>query len=147
MLTDARTTFGLPVALNTGGAGTYVIGDQIDLTAFPVDQGVGIPFYWYTATAVAATSGGSATATFQLVTADDDALTSNPVVMLTSPTIPVAEMTVNKFLFAAVIPFGDYKRYMGIRQVTGTAAFTAGSIRSFLTQEPDRWRPYPEGLN
>ena len=147
MLIDSRTTFGLPVALNTGGADTYVIGDQIDLTAFPVDQGVGIPFYWWVAVAAAATSAGSATATFQLVTAENAALTTNPVVMMTTPTFTVASMTLGKFLFAAPIPFGDYKRYMGIRQVTGTAAFTAGSINSFLTQEPDRWRPYPEGLN
>ena len=147
MLIDLRSTFGLPVALNTGGADTYVIGDQIDLTAFPVDQGVGIPFYWYVATAVAATSAGSATGTFQLVSADNAALTSNPVVHMVTPTFTVASMTVNKFLFAAPIPFADYKRYLGIRQVTAVAAFTAGSINSFLTQEPDRWRAYPEGNN
>lgn len=144
MLTDKLNTFGLPVTLNTGGADTYVIGDQINMLAFPVNQGVGVPFYWYVATSAAATSGGSATLALELVTAEDAALTTSPVVLMRTPVFPVAELTAYKFLFAAPIPFAEYKQFLGIRQVTGVAAFTAGSINSFLTQEPDQWRAYPE---
>jgi hypothetical protein len=145
MLIDKLNTFGLPVALNTGAAGTYVIGDQINLGPSPVNQGVGIPYYWYIATAVAATSADStATATFQLVGADNAALTTNPVVLMQTPAFIVTAMPANRFLFTAAIPFAQYKQFLGIRQVTGVQAITAGSIRSFLTQEPDQWRAYPE---
>jgi len=147
MLSDARTTFGLPVALHTGGTGTQVIGDQIDLRVAGIDQGVGYPLYWYLATSAAAASGGAATVTFQLVTADNAALTTNPVVIQQTAAFPVANLGAGRFLYAGSIPFGLYSRYMGMRQVTGTAALTTGSVFSYLTQEPDRWRPFNTGAS
>ena len=147
MITDKLTTFGMPVSLDTSGTGTEQIGEVIDTGVTDHDLGVGYPFYFYISVADAATSGGAATAQFELVTAEDEAITTGVEVLATSKEFALADMGEGEFLVATTIPYGQYKRWLALRQVTETAAFTGGSVNAFLTQEPDRWRAYPEGLN
>ena len=140
-------------ALNTGGAGTYTIGDQIDLSASGRDLGNGEPAWLIVQVATTATSAGSATATFLLVTAALADLTTSASTLATSPTWAVASMTATgtsgsanvgrgTVLWAIALPSGTYNRYLGIRQVTGTAAFTAGAIDAFVTTDPNIYRAY-----
>ena len=57
---------------------------------------------------------------------------------------PVASMTAGTTLMAIQLPQEGtaYERYIGIQQVTGTAAFTAGKVNAFLTEDVARWKAY-----
>lgn len=147
MITDKLLTIADDTALNTGAAGNYVIGDQIDLQV--TANGIGAllgqaALYLVIVVEDAATSGGAATATFSLLTDDDPALGS-PNVVASSGTLAVANMTAGTLV--AVIPVAPgvaWQRYIGLRQTTGTAAFTAGSINAFFTQSPPARHQYPQ---
>ena len=151
MFVDKRNEFCDALALNTGAANTYVIGDQIDL-GVARDVGNGEPIYLTIVATTGVNAASAGTVQFQLVTADNAALTTNPVVHLQSAAFVTSTTTgaaggtlapgVN--LFTAALPRAglDYKRYLGLRQVTGTAAITAGAVDAFLTRAPAAWRAY-----
>ena len=147
MLTDRLTSFGWPVDLDTSGTGTEVLGDAVDAGAASANLGVGIPFYLYLATSDEVTSGGAATVQFELVTADNEALTTNDEVVMTTTEFALADLGADTVLFVGAIPMRNYRRWIGLRQVTGAAALTGGSLYATMTQEPDQWRAYPEGMN
>ncbi len=149
MIRDARTTFGAPVLLNTGAAGSYPLGDVIDLTTTGRDIGAGEgvgDLFVYAAVAAAATSGGAATLQLQLVSSDSPALTS-PTVHYTGSANALAALTAGSQLFAFRLPPGVYKRYVGVIQVTGVAAFTGGSIFAFLAEDVNAIRYYPQAFS
>ena len=145
MIADALLTFADNTPLNTGAAGNYVIGDQIDLV---VERNIGVgigagQLYLVISMAADATSGGSATASFSLITSDNSDL-SNPTILLTTPVVPVADLDEGYRVAVVSLPISDaYKRYLGLRQTTGTAAFTGGSVNAFLTTTPPANRAYP----
>jgi hypothetical protein len=143
MILDERTEFCDAVALNTGGAGSYLLGDVIDIGLAGRDLGNSDPLYLVIQVDTAATSGGSATGTFSLVTDDNDSL-SSPTVLVSSQAWAVASMTAGKTLLAVQLPLegAAYERYLGIRQTTAVAAFTAGKINAFLTHSPATWKSY-----
>ena len=143
MILDKRTELCDAAALNTGGAGSYLIGDVIDLGVAGRDIGQAEPLYLVIEVETTATSGGSATGQFNLVT-DDNASLSSPTVLFSSRAFPVANMTAGRTLLMAQLPIEGvaYERYIGIQQVTGTAAFTAGKIDAFLTHTPAAWKAY-----
>ena len=145
-LIDSRLEFCSATALNTGGAGNYNIGDVVDTTVAR-DLGVGKQMYLCIGVTTTATSGGSATGTFSLLTSAAADL-GTPSVVVTSPTWAVASMTAGRKLFVVALPQEGttYLRYLGVRQTTGTAAFTAGAIDAYLTTEPPSWKAYPDGL-
>lgn len=146
MICDTLATLCDGTALNTGAAGSYIIGDQIDLRL--ANHGIGKVDGLYLVITVdtTATSGGSATGTFSLVT-DTDSTLGSPVVLASSKAWPVASMTQGQRLLAIELPVSeDYERYIGIQQTTGVAAFTAGKINAFLTNTPPVRRAYPDGI-
>jgi hypothetical protein len=142
MILDERGEFCDAVALNTGAAGSYLLGDVIDL-GVARDLGGDQAVYLVVSVDTAATSGGSATGQFNLVT-DDNASLSSPAVLVSSVAWPVASMTAGKTLMAVQLPMEGtaYERYIGIQQVTGTAAFTAGKVNAFLVDDVARWKAY-----
>lgn len=142
MILDERTEFCDAVALNTGGAGSYLLGDVIDLGEAK-DLGNSDPLYLVLQVDTTATSGGSATGTFSLVT-DDNASLSSPAVVVSSKAWAVADMTAGRTLMVVQLPMEGttYERYLGIQQTTAVAAFTAGKINAFITQSPARWKAY-----
>jgi hypothetical protein len=146
MILDERTEFCDVTALNTGAAGTYVIGDQVDL-GVARDLGGDQAATLRISVATTATSGGAATGAFQLVSADNAALTTNPVVHFQSDAIPVASLVAGTVVADVQVPRANYKRYIGIRQVTGTAAFTAGAIDANLAFDTSGWRAYADAVN
>lgn len=149
MITDKLTSFGFPVALNTGAAGSYLLGDVIPLDVAR-DLGNSTQLYLVISCAVTAASAGAATATFKLVTDAQAAINpTTATVHAQSPAIPVASMVAGKSLFVIALPLegNAYETFMGIVQVTGTAAFTAGSVHAFLTPTPPAWKAYAEGAN
>lgn len=142
MILDERTEFCDATALNTGAAGSYLIGDVVDL-GVARDLGGDQAEYLVITVDTTATSGGSATGQFNLVTDDNASLTS-PTVIASSRAVPVASMTAGAVLFAIQLPQEGtaYERYIGIQQVTGTAAFTAGKVNAFITPDVARWKAY-----
>lgn len=156
MILDERTEFADALALNTGAAGTYNIGDVIDTQGQTIgtanltrDLGVSTDCLWLVIrVATAATSGGAATGQFRLVS-DDTATpsTTTATVHYTSAAIPVASMTAGSTIAVVCLPSGSYERYLGIQQITGTAAFTAGAIDAFLTADPAVWRAYADNVS
>lgn len=155
MIIDKRNEFADATALNTGAAGTYTIGDQIDLEVLR-DIGNGADVYLVLGVATGINAAAAGTVQFQLVSADNAALTTNPVVhtqtaaLVTSTTSGNAggALAAGTLLLATVLPMGaDYKRYLGIRQVTGTAAISAGAVDAFLTLDVARWRAYADAVN
>lgn len=145
MILDKRNEFCDAVALNTGGAGTYLVGDQIDLGAAR-DMGNGEPMYLVITVDTLPTSGGSATAQFQLASDASASIATNgtATVHLETKAFAISEMAAGTMLAAIALPLEGvaYERYLGILQVTGTAAFTGGKINAFLTHDVAKWKSY-----
>lgn len=142
MILDERTEFCDATALNTGAAGSYLIGDVLD-TSVARDLGGDKALYLVVTVDTTATSGGSATLQVNLVT-DDNASLSSPTTVVSSAAVAVASLTAGTTVMAVQIPMEGtaYERYLGIQQVTGTAAFTAGKVNAFLTMDVARWKAY-----
>lgn len=144
MILDKRTEFVSGVAI-PAAAGTAVLGDVID-TSIARDLGNGEDIYWYVQQ-IAAGAGGTS-AQFQLVSADNAALTTNPVVHDQTGVIPLANLTAGKLLYMNGLPLEGlpYKRYVGLRAVT-LGTFSGGTITSGFTLDKHGWKAYPEGQN
>lgn len=147
MIIDRLSTFAGPTALSTAAPATAKFGSAIDLVRAGLDLGEGMPLFWYTSVAVAATSGGAATLALQLVTADDDPLTTNVEVLLQTGTFALAALAAGAVLTNVALPLRSYRRFIGVRQVIGTAALTAGSLHSMLLEDTQNWRALPDGNN
>lgn len=145
MILDKRNEFADAVALNTGAAGTYRVGDVIDLEETGKDLGVGENLYLVIQVDTTATSGGSATADFKLASDAQAAIATDgsATVHFTTGAIAVANLTAGKLVACVQLPRGSYERYLGILQTTATAAFTAGKINAFLTHDISAWNAYP----
>lgn len=91
----------------------------------------------------------SATGTLQLQLVSDSNvnLTTSPVVHYsTAAGLAQAGLTTGTVLAVVELPKVTYKRYLGIRQIIGTAAFTAGNVDAFLTPDPAMWRAMADGI-
>lgn len=143
MLIDSRARFAN--ATNVfGTAATAKAGLTIDLRAAPTDLGEGTPLYFVIFGTTAAVGGTSIE--FQLVTADNVALDSGPVVLLSTGAIAIAGITIGARLIAVALPKATYKRYLGLR-VVRVGDSTAGAVTAFITDHVPSWRAYPEGMN
>lgn len=146
MITDALNTFCDNTPLNTGAAGAYNLGDVIDLVATSraiIDQD---DLYLVFTMNQSATSGGAATAEFQLVT-DDNSGMASPVVLASTGPRTLAQLATGQIVGVLALPKGAaYERYIGVRQVTAVAAFTAGQVNAFLTPTPQTWVSVADGL-
>jgi len=143
MLIDTRTRFAWATAVD-GGAGTVKLGQALDLTAAPTDMGEGYPLYFVVN--VSTTVSGGTSIAYELVTADNAALTTNPVVLLSTSAIAVASQVAGANLLVVPLPKANYKRYLGLRGVR-VGTISAGAVNAFLVQDPPAWRAYPEGNN
>lgn len=149
MIMDERLEFADATALNTGVAGTYLIGDVIDLEVAR-DIGNGQPLYLVVTVATAPTSGTSAaTAAFKLASDAQEAIATNGTATehLASAAKGIAALSAGTVVLMASVPLegNEYERYLGILQVTGGEAFTAGAINAFLTLDPHGWKAYADG--
>lgn len=145
MILDSRNEFADAVALNTGGAGTYLIGSQIDTSAVR-DVGNGEPVYLVITVDTLPTSAGAATAQFTLASDASAAVATDgsASVHFQTKAFAISEMAAGTVLAAVPLPIEGvaYERYLGILQTTGTAAFTGGKINAFLTHDVAKWKSY-----
>lgn len=150
MILDERNKFCNGTALNTGEAGSYSIGNVIDLGAVHRDIGNGEQLYLVIQVDTTATSGGAATGQFSLVSdAQDDISTNGSAsVHFQTDAIPVAKLVAGYNVASVALPMEGkaYERYLGILQTTGTAAFTAGKVDAFLTHDVSKIRAYADAL-
>ena len=135
MLMDKLAEFCDATAVNTGAAGNYLIGSQYDQGAGAL---VGEPadLYFVVQVSTACASAGSGTMQFKLASDDSAAVhTTTSTVHITSPVIAAASLVAG-YRWACKLPVGQtYERYLGVIQVTGTAAFESGNVDAFLTDK------------
>ena len=152
MIEDTNTEFMDAAALNTGAAGTYLIGNVIDLGSAR-DVGDGEPVF-LVITVDTGIQVASGTGTVQFVLASDSAAAISTstsqrhlvTAAFATSTTPIAAGTV---LYAAALPKGlaqAYKRYLGILQITGTTAISAGKINALLTRDAPNFVAMPAAI-
>jgi hypothetical protein len=150
MILDKLNEFCDAVSLNTGAAGNYLLGDQIDLTVAR-DLGNGEAPYLVITVDTPPTSGGAATAQFTLASDASASIATNGTATehFKTKAFTIAEMTAGKVLAAVKLPMEGvaYERFLGILQTTGTAAFTGGKINAFLTMDVASWKAYADASN
>lgn len=151
MILDERNEFCDATALNTGGAGSYLLGDVIDLGSTPTtsDIGAGEDLWLVIQVDTTATSGGAATGRFILASDAAAAIATDgsASVHFDSGAIAVATLVAGYTIAAVRLPQGTYERYLGILQTTAVAAFTAGKINAFLTKNAPKWIAYPDAVS
>lgn len=150
MILDTYNAMADAKSLNTGGAGTYLLSDVIDLGTAGRNIGVGDPpTYCIALVSTTATSGGSAT--LQLILASDAqaaiATDGSATAHYTTSAIPVATLVEGYQVMAFPLPLGTYERYLGVLQVTAVAAFTAGKIKAYLASDLTQWKAYADAAN
>lgn len=146
---DSTAEFCDATSLNTGAAGTYLVGNVMDLTRAR-DIGNGHRLFLVINVDTAVTSAGAATVQFifasdaQAAIATDGSATAH----WTSLAIPKATLVAGYQLIVPLpLEAPAYEAFLGILQVTGTAALTAGKINAYLTLEPPKWKAYPNSAN
>ena len=149
MIIDKRNEFCAATALNTGAAGSYLIGDQIDL-GVASDIGNGEPVFLVLSVDTEIDAGASGTVQFHL--ASDATAAIDPATgtkHLSTPVFTVGSgIVAGTVLYAGPIPMegNAYERFLGILQTTGVAAVTAGKVNAFLTHDVAKWKAYSDGI-
>lgn len=153
MILDERNEFCDATSLNTGAAGTYLIGDVIDLKSPTIAPNTtvdlfGSDLYLVIQVDTTATSGGSATGQFHLASDAQAAIATDgsATYHFSTSARAVASLTAGTLVACVKLPVGNYERYLGILQTTGTAAFTAGKVNAFLTADPAVYRAYADNV-
>jgi hypothetical protein len=141
MIYDALTL----VSSDQAVTATAVTEDSYDL-GVNRDIGQGTDLFLVFMTKVAVTAAGAATVTFEAVTADDGALTTNVTVLGSSAAIGKAALPIGAMIAFKIPPqFGTLgRRYLGGRYTIGTGPLTAGTFDAFLAYDvPDTATFYP----
>ena len=125
---------------------TAVSTDSIDIQLPNRDLSAGKEFYMCAQWGTAATAAGAATVTFEIISADDAALTSGVVSHTTSATIGKATL-VPGYRVALTMPMGTKsKRYVGMRYTVATGPLTAGTVTSFQELDQLAYTQYTDGI-
>ena len=146
MILDKLNEFADATALNTGAAGGYLIGNQIDLGLNGRDVGNGEPLYLVIQVDTTITAGASGTVAFSL--ASDATAVIEPAAStkhLTTPVFTVGTgIAAGTVLYTGAIPAEGnvYEQFLGIVQTTGVAAVTAGAVSAFLVRDVAKWKAY-----
>jgi len=134
-LAGAGTYLGLK-SVDTGVAGTDAFGNTVIH-----DAGRGKDLIAFIEVLTAITSGGAATVQFQLVQADDAALTTNVNILCQTDVMPKATLFSGYRARSGKEPAGVTRRFLGIQYVVGTAALTAGNVTSALAMDDNTSLP------
>lgn len=153
MILDERNEFADATLLNTGAAGSYLVGDVIDLDPASISPNVtqdmvGSELFLVIQVATLPTSGGSATAAFSLASDAQAAIAvdGSQTEHFRTRAFTIAQMAAGQILACVKLPSGNYERYLGVIQTTAVAAFTGGAINAFLTADPAIWKAYADNV-
>lgn len=149
MILDERNEFCDATALNTGGAGSYLVGDVIDLGVDGLNVGISDDIWCVIQVDTTATSGGSATGAFHLASDAAAAIATDgsATYHFSTAAIAVATLVAGYQIAMFKLPAGTYERYLGILQTTAVAAFTAGKINAFLTSGVAAQKAYANAID
>lgn len=126
-----------------GSTGVANIGDLIDTGGDGLNDVDHL--YLVIQITTAATSGGSATAKFHLVSdATSTVSTTTRTVHHTTAEFAVAALVAGLYVTKVALPKGTYERYVGVQQEVGTAALTGGVLHAFLTPDVPTFKAFPE---
>lgn len=121
----------------TGTAVSTNIYDQAPLTRNTVrDLGSGTDSFLVLQVDAAAAAAGAATVTVTLESSTTADLATSPTVHATYGPFTIAQMAAGQTLMRAAIPYGAFKRYVGLRYTVATGPLTAGSFSAFVTNNP-----------
>lgn len=155
MILDERTEFCDATAVNTGGAGSYLLGDQIDTGGgAPLTDGVndvdGLFLVIQVDTAVTSSSASPNGVKLQFHLASDStasiATDGSATYHFSTSAIEKASLTAGAYVARVALPKGTYERYLGILQTTSVEAATAGKINAFLTHNPPTAKAFPNAV-
>lgn len=149
MILDELTEFADATAMNTGGAGSYLIGDVIDFQSIGRDIGNGKTVYCVITIDTLPVS-ATGTAEFKIVSDAQAAIATDGSATVHASfgaKLAAAMPAGSKFMIALPPELPTYERFLGILQTTAIAAFSAGKINAFLTLDPVGWKPYADGVN
>lgn len=158
MILDSRNEFCDAVSLNTGAAGTYLIGSQIDLTTVAGGLGYGDQLYLVINVDTGINAAGAGTIQFQIASDSTAAIATDATatILASSPAIVTSTTTGNaggtlaagKTLWIVELPvMPEAEQFLGIRQVTGTSAITAGKVNAFLTRDFSQIKHFADAVN
>ena len=156
MIIDSRNEFCDAVTVNTGAAGTYLIGSQIDVSVTgaataPGHIGAVDALYLVISVDTGITAGSAGTIAFKLASDDTAAIATNgtasehfsTAAFVTGTGTGTTTLKAGTVLAAVAMPKSfSYERFLGVLQVTGTAAITAGKVNAFLTSDPALWASF-----
>lgn len=138
MILDKLNTFSDNAALTV-----TAISDTIDLGADATTRNIGGPdaIYFVVQTNGLLDAGSDATLKVALVSDSTANLATTPTTHIDSGTLSFAAVSgSNRQLLMAPLPLGDYERYLGVQYTVASGPFTAGTVRAFLTRDPQFWR-------
>jgi hypothetical protein len=105
--------------------------------------GIGEPLFVVFSTLLAALAAGAATVTFEVIQADDAALTTNVEVLVGSAAIPKASIVVGYGL-SFVVP-QNTRRFLGVRYTIGTGPLTQGTFTADIRKDRTAGVTYASG--
>lgn len=149
MIMDSRLEFADALALNTGGADNYLIGNQIPLT-IARDVGNGQPVYFHLSVDTDVDSAADGV-TLQFQVRSDDSAAVDPdtgTIHVASPVFAQATL-VSGFHWCVPLPLegNAYEEFLGLVQITAVEAATAGKINAWIDLDPHGWKAYPDAVN
>lgn len=119
------------------------ISDVIDLGPSATTRNIGgsDSMYLVLQVGTAFTDAGSdATLVAALVSDSTANLATSPTTHISTGTLAFSAVsTGNTVLLVAKLPFGRYERYLGMSYTVASGPFTAGTIKAFLTHDPEYW--------
>src|SRR5690606_37117423 len=146
---DARAEFSDAQAVTATAISTNVRDRKGAGLSPNATDNIGAPatMYLVVRTNAAATDSGSdATLAVTLESADNAALSTNPVVHYSTGAMAFATFSpANTTLAVIPLPAATYKGCGGVRRPAGEASLTAGTFVSFPTLDPNIWRAYADG--
>ena len=139
MILDAQNEFSDSQAVTSTAISTNVI--DMDAASIPKNIGGSEPLYLVIQTAVTCTDTSSdATVAFTLESDSAAALNSSPTVHFSTGALAFAAYaTAGTRVAVTPLPFGDYKRYLGVRYTVASGPLTAGAFDALLTRDPQFW--------
>jgi hypothetical protein len=149
MIIDSQNEFSVEQAVTATAISTNVYDNNSESVA-NVGQALGVDgdIYLVVQCDETATAGGAATLTVTLESAENAALSTNPVVHFSTGALALAALEAGQRLVAVKLPQAfDYKRYMGIRYTVATGPLTAGKFSAFLAHNVNANKPYKSGFS
>ena len=89
--------------------------------------------------------GATGTMSINLITADDNTLTTNAQIVASSPTYANQTLAGGTIILLIDVPVFNMRRFLGLKIIIGTVSLTGTCIMdAFLTNDPAVWQAYAQ---